>query len=83
MYKERKTKEKLCRGEIDTSTMVHDEEAGVSIKLGMLLRQPLNAAKLTAAEISERWAMRQSYGPDEKPAEPIANDSSSPGLFIA
>jgi len=36
--------------------VVNDEEEGVSLRLSLLLQQPLNQAKLTAAKISHRWA---------------------------
>ena len=49
----------LFRGEIDNATMVHDEDAGVSLKLGTLLAQPLNNAKLVAAQISHKWTQHQ------------------------
>lgn len=39
--------------------MVHDEEAGISMKLETLLRQPLNRAKLVSAEIKQKWKAKQ------------------------
>lgn len=45
----------MCRGQLSEDSRVHDEEAGVSLRLGTLLSQPSNRAKLAAARIALGW----------------------------
>ena len=44
------------------ATTVHDEDEGVSIRLGLLLEQPKNQAKLEAARLTQSWKLRQQNG---------------------